>query len=301
MRKVSRKDCLKTNMKNVIALIRPHHYVKNLFIFLPLFFAGQIVDINLLINAFKAFVAFSISASALYILNDYLDIEEDRQHPKKKYRPIASSSISNKSAVSLMSIFFISGILLMSTLSLHAIAILSIYITLNIVYSFLLKHIAILDIAIIAIGFVLRLFVGSTVNGIPLSMWIVIMTFLLALFMALAKRRDDILILQNTGNKIRKVIDGYNLQLIDGSMMIMASVVIVAYILYTTSIAVTQRLQSEYLYLTALFVILGIMRYLQIVYVEKDSGSPTNIILRDRFIQLTVLAWVFSFVWIIYL
>ena len=158
-----------------------------------------------------------------------------------------------------------------------------------------------MDVTIISIGFVLRLFVGSTVNSIQLSMWIVIMTFLLALFLALAKRRDDVLIFMSTGKKMRKVIDGYNLQLIDGAMMIMASVVIVAYILYTTSASVVERLGSEYLYLTALFVILGIMRYLQIALVENNSGSPTSIVIRDRFMQITILAWVLSFVWIIYL
>ncbi len=189
----------------------------------------------------------------------------------------------------------------MAALSLPAVAILGFYITLNIGYSFYLKHIAILDVTIIAIGFALRLFVGSTTTGIPLSMWIVVMTFLLALFLALAKRRDDVLIFLETDSKVRKVIDGYNLQLIDGTMMIMASVVIVAYILYTTSVTTIQRLQSEYLYLTALFVILGIMRYLQIAFVVNDSGSPTKIVLKDRFMHLTIMAWIFSFIWIIYL
>jgi len=158
-----------------------------------------------------------------------------------------------------------------------------------------------LDVTIISIGFVLRLFVGSAVIEIPLSMWIVIMTFLLSLFLALAKRRDDVLLFINTGKKMRKAIGGYNLQFIDGAMMIMASVVIVSYILYTTSIDVFQSAQSEYLYLTALFVILGIMRYLQIAFIESDSGSPTKIIFNDKFIQVTILAWILSFVWIIYL
>ena len=291
----------KNNMKNIFKLIRPHQYIKNLFIFLPLFFAGQINNVELLIDALSAFIAFSISASAIYILNDYLDIEDDLQHPKKKQRPLASGAISKKSAIVLMSVFFILGISLMGLLSLQALVILGAYITLNIGYSFYLKHIALLDVTIIAIGFVLRLFVGSTVTGIPLSMWIVIMTFLLALFMALAKRRDDVLLFLNTGKKMRKVIDGYNIQLIDGAMMIMASVVIVSYLLYATSIEVVQRLNSNYLYLTALFVILGIMRYLQIAFVELDSGSPTRIVLKDKFMQVTILAWVLSFAWIIYL
>ena len=119
-------------------------------------------------------------------------------------------------------------------------------------------------------------------------------------FMALAKRRDDVLIYLDTGRKMRNVVDGYNLQFLDTAMGIMASVVIVAYVIYTTSTEVVARVHSEYLYLTALFVIIGIMRYLQIAFVVKDSGSPTRIVLKDRFMQLTILGWGLTFVWILY-
>lgn len=268
---------------------------------MPLFFVGQFSNIPLLTQAALAFVAFSLSASAIYILNDYRDIAEDRLHPKKKNRPLASGDISPKQGLVLMGVLFIAGLSLMSYLSFTAAAFLCFYLVLNIAYCFKLKHIAILDICIIAIGFVLRLFVGSGVTDIALSKWIVIMTFLLALFMALAKRRDDVLLFLDTGKKMRKVIDGYNLQFIDAAMMIMASVVIVAYLLYTTSIEVAQRMQTESLYITALFVIVGVMRYLQIAFVEQDSGSPTKIVLKDTFIKLTIAAWLSSFVWIIYL
>ncbi len=288
-------------MKNILALMRPHQYVKNLFIFLPLFFAGVLMDTQLLLYAFIAFVSFSLSASGIYILNDYQDIADDQQHPKKKYRPLASGVVSKKSAIVIMFVLFTVGISLMAALSVSAMMVLLGYIGLNIAYSFRLKQIAILDVNIIAIGFVLRLFVGSTVTAIPLSMWIVIMTFLLALFLALAKRRDDTLIFINTGKKMRKVIDGYNLAFIDGAMMIMGAVVIVAYILYTTSATIVQRLHTEYLYITALFVVLGIMRYMQITFVEQNSSSPTKVVLKDTFLQLTITAWVFSFVWILYL
>lgn len=288
------------NIASILHLMRPHQYVKNLFIFLPLFFALKITDTALLLNAFIAFIAFSISASAIYTLNDYQDIEEDRQHPKKKYRPLASGAISKPQAITIMLALFILGFILITSISMQATYILGAYVLMNIAYSFYLKHIAVLDVTIIAVGFVLRLFVGSAVTGIHLSMWIVIMTFLLALFMALAKRRDDVLIYLETGKQMRKVIDGYNIQFLDGAMMIMASVVIVAYTLYTTSTEIIERVQSEYLYLTALFVILGILRYLQVAFVENNSGSPTRIVLKDRFIQLTLLAWTFSFAWIIY-
>ncbi len=285
---------------SLINLMRPHQYIKNLFIFLPLFFAMKITDTALLSNAIVAFIAFSLTASAIYTLNDYHDIEEDRQHPKKKIRPLASGEISKRQAVTIMAVLATLGFGLMATLSFSAVGILAAYVLMNIAYSFWLKHVAILDVTIIAIGFVLRLFIGSAVTGIALSMWIVVMTFLLALFMALAKRRDDVLIFLETGKKMRKVVDGYNLQFLDTAMAIMASVVIVAYTIYTTSDAVVERLHSEYLYLTALFVILGVLRYLQVTFVLKDSGSPTRIVLKDRFMQLTLLGWVISFAWILY-
>ncbi len=280
--------------------MRPHQYIKNLFIFLPLFFALKITDSGLLFNTFIAFIAFSLTASAIYTLNDYHDIEEDKQHPKKKNRPLASGAISKSQAIIIMAVLFVSGFTLMASLSLKAVGILVTYVLMNIAYSFYLKHVAILDVVIIAIGFVLRLFIGSAVTDIPLSMWIVLMTFLLALFMALAKRRDDMLIYLDTGKKMRKVIDGYNLQFLDTAMSIMASVVIVAYVIYTSSAEVIARVHSEYLYLTGIFVILGVMRYLQVALVLKDSGSPTKIVLKDRFMQLTLIGWVLSFAWILY-
>ena len=289
---------MKFNIKDILKLIRPHQYIKNMFIFTPLFFVGQIENTELLLNVVIAFIAFSLTASAIYTLNDYHDIEEDRQHPKKKDRPLASGAISKSQAFIIMSVLFVGGFTLMASLSLKAVGLLAGYVVMNIAYSFCLKHVSIIDVSIIAIGFVLRIFIGSAVTNIPLSMWIVIMTFLLALFMALAKRRDDVLIYLGTGKKMRRVIDGYNLQFLDTALAIMASVVIVAYAIYTTS-DVVARVNSRHLYLTALFVILGIMRYLQVVFVQKDSGSPTKIVLKDRFMQFTLIGWVLTFAWVL--
>lgn len=278
-------------MRNIILLIRPRQYIKNLFIFLPLFFVGQITNPELLLNAFIAFVAFSISASAIYILNDFCDIEEDRQHPEKKSRPLASGSISSKTALFLMGVLAISGISLMTALSFESLVALSGYILLNIAYSYYLKHIAILDVTIISIGFLLRIFVGAFVNGIQLSMWIVMMTFLLALFLAFAKRRDDLLIYLNTGKNVRKVISGYNIDMLNASMSILAAVVIVSYIMWTVSIDVITRVGSNKLYATTFFVILGILRYLQVIFIDEKSGSPSEVLLSDRLIQFSVLGW----------
>jgi len=283
-----------------VQLARPHQYLKNLFIFLPIFFALKITDLHLLSSATLAFIAFSLTASGIYILNDYYDIKEDRQHPRKKHRPLASGIISKFEAIIIMLMCFCLGFFLMGLINTKALLILTTYVSLNIAYSLYLKNIAIVDIMIIASGFVLRLFIGSAVTGITLSSWIVIMTFLLALFIALAKRRDDLLIYLDTGKKMRKAINGYNLQFLDSAMVVMATVVIIAYIMYVTSIETVTRINSEYLYLTAFFVILGILRYLQISLVLQDSGSPTKIVIKDRFIQLTLIAWISTFVWILY-
>ena len=219
---------------------------------------------------------------------------------KKKNRPLASGLVGKNRAIFLMLFLLVAGFSLMATVSIKSLIIIIIYVFLNILYSLKLKRIALLDITIIAMGFVLRLLAGSFAYDVTLEVWIVIMTFLLALFLALAKRRDDVLILNKSGNKMRKSIDGYNLGLIDGSMLIMSTVVIVAYLQYTTSQVIIEKFDNENLYLTTLFVIFGVMRYLQITFVEKNSGSPTEIIFKDKTMQINLLLWFLSFIGIIY-
>ena len=287
-------------MKNFIKLIRPKHYFKNLFILLPLFFSGQINNTELLLEGLVAFIAFSLVASSIYIFNDYKDIYNDRKHPIKKFRPLASGLIKKNSALNLMIIFLISGSILMYFLSFKSFIVLTIYILLNFAYSLKLKQIALLDVTIIASGFVLRIFTGSFAYDVPLTIWIVIMTFLIALFLALAKRRDDVLILNKSGKKTRKSIDGYNLKLIDGIMIMMSAVVIVAYLQITITEDFMLKFESENLYLTGLFVIFGIMRYLQITIVEEKSGSPTEIIYTDKILQINIILWILMFCWFIY-
>jgi len=287
-------------MKNLIYLIRPHHYIKNIFILLPLFFSGQFTNTDQLLNGLIAFAAFSLSASAIYIFNDYKDINYDRKHPKKRNRPLASDLIKKNTAIFLMITLLIIGFLLMGSVNKDSLIVLTIYVLLNILYSLKLKRIALLDITIIAIGFVLRLFAGSFSYNVTLEISIVIMTFLLALFLALAKRRDDVLIFNKSGTKTRKSMDGYNLQLIDGNILVMSAIIIVAYLQYTTTFEIIEKFDNENLYLTSLFVIFGIMRYLQITFVEKKSGSPTEVILKDKIMQINLILWILSFVWIIY-
>ncbi|MEA2111051.1 MAG: UbiA prenyltransferase family protein [Campylobacterota bacterium] len=281
-------------MKEIIKLLRPHQYVKNIFIFAPLLFAFSFDNIELVILSLITFALFSLLASSIYIFNDLMDIEEDRAHPTKKERPLAKGTISPTKAKQLIALFASIPLLLSLLVNTYLFGILLLYFLLNILYSFKLKHISIIDIFIISTGFVLRLFAGSVAVGIGLSMWIIIMTFLLALFLALAKRRDDVL-LSIEGKETRRNIDGYNLEFVNAGMVLMSGVIIVSYIFYTVSDAVIARLHTEYLYLSAFFVILGIMRYMQITFVEEKSGSPTKIVLKDRFMQLTILFWLISF------
>ncbi|MDB4131624.1 UbiA prenyltransferase family protein [Flavobacteriaceae bacterium] len=283
-----------------LRIMRPKHYIKNFFIFLPLFFDLKISDYESFYITFLSFISFSLTASSVYIFNDYFDIEEDKLHPLKKYRPLAIGSITKFNAILLMFVLVFFGLTLMYTLSINSFILLLIYVTLNISYSMFLKHISIVDVNIIAIGFVIRLFVGSNVTNIYLSKWVIIMTFLLALFIALAKRRGDVLIYKETGIKMRKVVDGYNLRFLDSAMSIMASVVIVVYTIYTSSPAFESRFENEYIYLSSFFVILGIMRYLKIIFINNVSGSPVNTILNDRFLQLILLGWVMIMFWFIY-
>jgi len=288
------------NNLELFKLMRPHQYLKNLFIFLPLFFALKVTDVSLLSKVFIAFIAFSLTASAIYILNDYLDIEEDKLHPTKKNRPLASGTITKSQAIFAMIILLGIGFILMMTLSWKAVMIQIIYILLNLAYSTYLKHIAIIDVVIIAIGFVLRVFIGTAVTLLDTSMWIIVMTFLLALFLALAKRRDDVILFNNTGKKMRKVIDGYNIQFVDMAMTLMAGVVIVSYLMYCVSPDVIARTGSDQLYLTLIYVIIGIMRYMQITFVEEASGSPTKVLLKDRLMQIVILLWIVTFAILIY-
>ena len=288
-------------MYDLFVLSRPAQWTKNLFIFLPLFFALQIYHPAILIKAGLAFAVFCMLASSIYIFNDYHDIDEDRLHPRKKMRPLAAGRTSVAKALCMSAALLTFGLTGAWLLGFSTFYLALTYIALNVAYTIKLKHIPIIDIFIIASGFVIRIFVGGAVTGIKIYPWIVVMTFLLALFLALGKRRDDVLIFINNGEVSRKSIDGYNLAFIDSGMMAMASITIVSYIMYTMSAESIAKFKTDHLYLTAIFVIFGIMRYLQIVMVEQRSGAPSEILLKDKFIQLSIFGWILTFFLLIYL
>lgn len=291
-------------IKSIILLLRPHQWLKNLFIFLPLFFDKHLLDTAYWLPCIIVFFSYSLAASAIYCFNDIWDIKADQLHPLKCKRPIASGKISKLSGyVIALVCLIISYTLIFASIEIerkYIIFIISFYFIMNVAYCIKLKHIALIDVFIIAIGFVLRILIGGVASGIRLSQWIILMTFLLALFLAFAKRRDDVVIYEDTGVRARKNVNRYNLQFMNQAISIVASITMVCYIMYTVSDEVVTRMQTSYLYVTSIFVLAGILRYLQLTIVDVKSGSPTKILIHDRFIQLCILGWIIAFFLILY-
>jgi 4-hydroxybenzoate polyprenyltransferase len=284
-----------------LRLLRPKDWAKNLFLFLPLFFGREIFNIEKLLNVALGFVAFSCIASSIYIINDYRDREDDRKHPVKCKRPLASGAVSPSSALVICGALILAGFALAWILREKFFVVLAIYFLLNLAYCLGLKAISVLDIMILAAGFVLRIKAGSVISYVPLSEWIIIMVFLLAVFMAVGKRRDDVLLKLSSGTDMRKSIKGYNLEFLNILLAFVCAVIVVAYLMYTMSPTTIANTGSSRLYYTCIFVLAGIMRYLQIIYISTDSGSPTKILYKDRFIQITLFLWVISYIVLLYI
>lgn len=295
-------------MTAILQLLRPQQWLKNLFVFLPLFFDRHLFDLEYLWPCVLMFLAFSFAASGIYCFNDIRDAEADRLHKEKRHRPIASGAVSPTTGYIIMAACWIIAAVLLALIPLVGgqetkwlYLVVGFYVLLNIAYSLKLKQLAIIDVFIIAIGFVLRVLAGGMATGIFLSHWIVLMTFLLTLFLAFAKRRDDVVTLEESGVAMRESVSRYNLPFMNLAISIIASITMVCYIMYSVSPKVVERFNSPYVYLTSLFVLAGIIRYLQITIVDVKSGSPTRVLLKDRFIQGCVICWIVSFALIIYL
>jgi len=286
-------------MPAIIRLLRPKQWIKNGFVAAPLFFTPDKVSAGSLLDVLAGFAVFSMAASAVYCLNDLRDAEADRGHPVKKNRPVASGAISPATAVIMMALLLAGGAALGAWRVPAILWVVGAYFAINIAYTIHLKQIAILDVLIVAFGFVLRVEAGALIVGITPSAWILIVTGLLALFIALAKRRDDIV--RDLNAQHRKSLDGYTLPFLDGSLMAVLSTLLVSYLIFTTDQAVMARLGSEQLYFTGPFVIAGVLRYLQLTIVYERSGSPTDLVYRDLGLQLSIAGWLATFVWLLYL
>ncbi len=291
-------------MIQYIRLLRPQQWLKNTFVFAAIFFSNHILETKYIIPTSLVFIAFCFISSSIYCYNDLRDVEADRQHPKKCNRPIASGAVSIKGAYTMMVLCFLlafAALLFVKSPNMkYLFYIIGGYWLMNIAYCIKLKQYAIIDVSIIAIGFVMRVLIGGLAANIWISQWLVLMTFLLALFLALAKRRDDFSVYEQTCNKPRVSITGYNKEFINEAIAIVSAITMVCYIMYTMSEEVIERMGSEYLYLTSGWVLVGLFRYMQKTIVYGDSGSPTKTIYHDHFIQLCILGWIASFFAIIY-
>ncbi len=287
-------------LKLYIQLLRPRHFIKNGFVFLPCFFGGRLLDIQAMTSSVLAFVGFCMAAGTIYILNDINDASADRLHPVKKNRPLASKQIKPANAwIFLVTLFLLTIVFSFIAMPFEYSIILIVYLLVNLLYSTILKKVAVVDIVCVSSGFVLRVLAGGYSSGTAISHWIIIMTFLLALFLALAKRRDDLIIFEGDSTG-RKSLDGYNMEFVSYSMVIMASVIIVSYILYTVSPEVIAKHGTANLYITGFWVVIGILRYMQLTFVANTTGSPTMVLFKDILLQAIIVSWSLNFFLIIY-
>lgn len=274
----------------VLRAMRPRQWIKNGFIYPALVFDGQLTNLDSLIRTTGGFVLLCLASSAVYLVNDIADLEADRQHPTKRLRPIAAGELSVPVAavggVMLALGSVLGGWWLAPGLGLIIVA----YLALNLLYSFWLKHVPIIDVLVVATGFVLRVGAGVALITVErFSPWLYVCTTLFALFIGFGKRRAEIVLLADGANTHRRVLDGYSLNLLDQLIVIVSSLTIMAYSLYTFS---AENLPANHLMmLTIPFVIYGIFRYLHLIHVEQRGDAPEELLLRDRPLGLTVILW----------
>lgn len=287
------------NVRNILRFIRVKHWVKNMAVFIPVFFAaqGEMIFSSELI---MLYFAFCFAASTIYVINDIVDLPQDQMHPEKRNRPLASGFFSLGNAYVTIAFLLIPLSFLLVKLD-NSFFYVLLYILLNLLYSFKLKKLSIVDVSCISLGFILRILAGGAAVGIYVSNWLIVIVFLSTLSLALAKRRDD-LYLKGTGSKevLRKALGGYTVDFLNVAISITLSITLIAYIIYSVSPEVMERMNSDKVYVTSLFVFLGVMRYLQITIVENKSGSPVSILWRDRFIQLNIIMWLLTFYMLLY-
>lgn len=284
-------------------IMRPRHWIKNIFVVAPLVFAPLAVNLNNALNVLVSFIIFCATASAIYMINDIADVERDRQHPDKRSRPIASGELSANAAAAFSVAIIFASIILSLALSFSLTLIVLLYIAINLAYSFWLKHVVIIDVFCVASGFLLRIMSGAIVINVIPGPWILICTLLLALFLALGKRRHELILLQDKQKdaKQRPVLVNYSSSLVDQLITVVTSITIIAYLLYTLEPHTIRRLDAPYLFTTGFFVILGVFRYLYIVHKGTLAGNPVELVFKDLPFLFVVLAWAVSVVGMIYL
>jgi 4-hydroxybenzoate polyprenyltransferase len=287
-------------LKALIKTMRPRQWTKNGFVFFAMIFDKQLFIPESFLRTVEGFFLFCLMSSAVYIFNDLADIEVDRQHPKKKHRPLASGELPLSVAMTAALVLVVIVIPLGYLLSPAFAGILALYFIINLLYSRWLKHVPILDVLIVSSGFVLRVAAGITLITVErFSPWLYVVTTLFSLYIGLGKRRAEMNLLAQGAASHRKVLDGYTIPLLDQYITIVSSTTIVAYSLYTFS---APNLPANHtMMLTIPFVVYGIFRYLQLIQMGHAAGSPDEVALKDRSLQITVLLWGLAVIGVFYL
>ena len=279
-------------------LMRPKQWVKNAFVFAPLFFTPLAVTADSATGVLTVFAAFCLVSSGVYCFNDARDCVSDRLHPVKRTRPVASGRVSVPAAMVMAFLLIFSGLLLAIWKTPSAAVVLIAYLAINAGYSLGLKKVAIVDVMVISVGFVLRLHAGAVVIDVEPTPWIQICGGLLALFIALAKRRDDLSL--EIGADHRASLDGYTKPFLDNCIVVTLSALLISYLIFTLDGDAMARLGSDKIYLTVPYVIAGIFRYVQLTVVFQRSGSPTDLLFEDGFLLACVSGWLASYVYMIH-
>jgi 4-hydroxybenzoate polyprenyltransferase len=287
-------------IKDIFQLLRPQQWVKNGIVLAGLIFSGSAGQFDLVLLALAATGLFCLLSSTIYIINDLADADADREHPVKRYRPIASGRVKPATAITLAVILGLITMTAAFLLNLNFFLIAGTYLLLSLLYSFILKHIVIIDVMSIAAGFVLRALAGSVVINVEFSGWLLISSFLLALFLGFGKRRHELILLEEKGETHRRILKSYTSYFLDQLIGVVTPAVLVCYLLYVISPDVQAKLHTKYLYLTTPFVIYGIFRYLYLIHLEEQGGSPTRLLLTDRPILITVLLWLLTALLLLY-
>jgi 4-hydroxybenzoate polyprenyltransferase len=287
-------------MNKVFVTLRPQQWVKNLLLFAGLIFSQNFYHFNFLLKSFAAFCLFCLLSSSVYVVNDIIDIERDRKHPLKANRPIAKGEIKISTAIFLFILLALVSLGFSALLSLPFALMALSYLVLNLVYSHYLKHLVIIDVMCIALGFVIRAVAGAVVIGVQISAWLIVCTILLALFLGFGKRRHELLLLDTQASEHRTILTEYSLYFLDQMISVVTASTVVAYAFYTLSPEVEMKLGTKYMDLTIPFVLYGVFRYLYLIHQKEGGGNPTKMLLGDTPLLVNIILWFFAVILIIY-
>ncbi|MCP4713446.1 MAG: decaprenyl-phosphate phosphoribosyltransferase [Planctomycetes bacterium] len=276
----------------MIIQLRPQHWVKNLFVVAPLLFSQQYRNTTQCWRSLLAFTAFCAISSAIYVLNDLADLKEDRKHPIKKNRPLAQGSLSTNFAMVLIIVLVAANLLLSWFLGSNFLLISLIYLTINTIYSFGIKHVAIVDVMTIAAGFVLRIVAGSVAVDMRPSHWLVLCTIMVSLFLGFTKRRAELVAVEGAGEYTRKVLQDYSTAFLDQVIPMVTAATIICYALYTVDDRTLSVLGTRAMLLTVPSVMFGLFRYIYLIYHEQKGADPTELVCRDAPTLINLLIWV---------